>query len=353
MTQWLRSVSLAFALAILAAGPACVRAQSASPPGPVSASGVVARLGDRTITVADLDAKWRELDAASYMRSTQEQYDLRSRVLDLMVGDYLIEQEAKKRGVTADQLLASELPKRVTEVSEADLQTAYMQMRGQMNGASLDQVRPALKAYLERQRQTGAREAFVAELRAKASGIDVSLDPPRYPVPPSTEQPVRGPADAPVEIVEFSDFQCPFCGRATPTLNQIRKTFGDQVKIVFRDFPLTAIHPQAYQAAEAGECARQQGKFWEYHDALFANQRALSEDDLKRHAAEIGLDAAKFAACLDGGQAKAHVDADLKEGEALGVSSTPSFFINGRFVAGALPYATFEQIIKDELARKK
>ncbi len=353
MTQWLRSLILAVVLAALAAGPACARTQSAAAPPPASPSDVAARLGDRTITVADVDKKWHELDAASYMRSTQEQYDLRSRVLDLMIGDYLIEQEAKKRGVTADELLAAELPKRVAEVTEADLQAAYMQMRSQMSGASLDAVRPALKAFLERQRKTDAREALVAELRAKASDVDVSLDPPRYVVPASAEQPVRGPADAPVEIVEFSDFQCPFCGRARPTIDQIRKTFGDKVKIVFRDFPLTSIHPQAYQAAEAGECARQQGKFWEFHDALFANQRALSEDDLKRHAAELGLDTAKFAACLDGGQAKAHVDADVKEGEALGVSSTPSFFINGRFVAGALPYATFEKIVNEELARKK
>jgi len=340
-------------MAGLAVGPACARAQSASAPAPQTASAVVARLGDRTITLADLDAKWRELDAASYMRATQEEYDLRSRVLDVMIGDYLVEQEAKKRGVTSDELLKEELPKRVTEVTEADLQAAYMQMRGQMNGASLEQVRPALKAYLERQRQTSAHAAFVAELRAKASGIDVALEPPRYTVPPSAEQPVRGPADAPVEIVEFSDFQCPFCGRAEPTLKEIRKNFGDKVKIVFRDFPLTSIHPQAYLAAEAGECARQQGKFWEFHDALFANQRALKEDDLKQRAAEVGLDAAKFAACLDGGHAKPHVDADMKEGEALGVSSTPAFFINGRYVAGALPYATFEEIIKDELARKK
>ncbi len=353
MTQWLRTLSLGVVMAGLAVGPACARAQSAPTPAPQSASDVAARLGDRTITVADLDAKWRELDAASYMRATQEEYDLRSRVLDVMIGEYLVEREAKKRGMTSDQLLAAELPKRVAEVTEADLQAAYMQMRGQMNGASLDQVRPALKAYLERQRQSGAHAAFVAELRAKASGIDVTLDPPRYTVPPSAEQPVRGPADAPVEIVEFSDFQCPFCGRAEPTLKEVRKNFGDKVRIVFRDFPLSSIHPRAYQAAEAGECARQQGKFWEYHDALFANQRALSEDDLKRHAAEIGLDAAKFGACLDGGQAKPHVDADVKDGEALGVSSTPSFFINGRFVAGALPYDTFEQIIKDELARRR
>jgi protein-disulfide isomerase len=271
----------------------------------------------------------------------------------VMIGEYLIDQEAKRRGVTSEQLLAQELPGRTPPVSDTDLETAYAQMKSQMNGATLDQVRPALKSYLERQRRSEAHDQLVEELKAKATGIDVLLDPPRYTVATTADDPVRGPADAPVEIIEFSDFQCPFCGRVKPTLDRLRKQYEGRIKIVFRNFPLTSIHPQAYSAAEAAECARRQGKFWEYHDALFANQRALTPDDLKKHAADLGLDTAAFAACLDGGQAKARVDADLDAAQALGLTSTPAFFVNGRFLSGAQPYEAFDKIVLEELKRAK
>jgi len=328
------------------APPAQAAGQSAGP------SAVAARIGDRAITVEEIDRKWQELDAASFMKATQERYDVRRRVLDTLIGDHLIAEEAKRRGTPADRLLADELAKRVREVTETDLQTAYEQMRGQMNGAALEQVRVPLMQYLVQQRRNEAREGLVEELRAKAGAIEIALDPPRYTVSSAAHDPVRGPAGAPVEIVEFSDFQCPFCGRVAPTLNRVRETFGDQVKFVFRDFPLTSIHPQAHQAAEAAECASEQGKFWEYHDVLFANQRALGTSDLKRHATTIGLDAEAFAGCLDSGRTRPRVEADLAAAQALGLQATPAFFINGRFLSGAQPFEAFERIIREELARK-
>jgi protein-disulfide isomerase len=355
MIPWTRTFPVIALVAFCLAGPACAQppatAQAESSQAP--AAEVAVRLGDRTITVGDVDRKWLELDAGSYMRSTQERFDIRSRVIEVMIGEYLIDQEAKRRGVTSEQLLAQELPGRTPPVSDTDLETAYAQMKSQMNGATLDQVRPALKSYLERQRRSEAHDQLVEELKAKATGIDVLLDPPRYTVATTADDPVRGPADAPVEIIEFSDFQCPFCGRVKPTLDRLRKQYEGRIKIVFRNFPLTSIHPQAYSAAEAAECARRQGKFWEYHDALFANQRALTPDDLKKHAADLGLDTAAFAACLDGGQAKARVDADLDAAQALGLTSTPAFFVNGRFLSGAQPYEAFDKIVLEELKRAK
>ncbi len=345
------TLSMAVLAAAFAAAPAC--AQSPAATRTAVPTDVAAKIGDRTITVEEIDRKWKELDAASYMKSTQETFDFRRRVIDVMVGDYLLSEEAKTRGLTTDELVAQEVPKRVKDITEADLQTTYDQMRSQMGGRTLDEVRAPLSQYLMQQRQTQARQDLVAELRAKAPGIEVLLDPPRYVVESAADDPVRGPASAPVEIVEFSDFQCPYCGRVNPTLDRLRKAFGDDIKIIFRDFPLTSIHPQAYLAAEAGECAREQGKFWEFHDRLFANQRALSLDDLKGHAEALGLDMTAFGACVEGGQAKARVEADLEAGQALGISATPAVFINGRLVSGAQPYEVFEAIIKDELARRK
>ena len=148
---------------------------------------------------------------------------------------FLLAEEAKKRGLTTEELVAQEVPKRIEEITEADLRTTYDQMRSQMGGRTLDEVRVALAQFLMQQRQTEARQALVTELRAKATGIEVLLEPPRYTVVSADHEPVRGPASAPVEIVEFSDFQCPYCGRVNPTLDRLRQTFGDDIKIVFRD----------------------------------------------------------------------------------------------------------------------
>ena len=345
------TLSMAVLAAALTAAPAC--AQSPAATRTAVPSDVAAKIGDRTLTVEEIDRKWRELDAASYMKSTQEMFDIRRRVIDVLVGDHLLAEEAKKRGLTTEELVAQEVPKRIQEITETDLQAAYNQMRSQMGGRTLDEVRAPLAQYLAQQRQTEARQALVDELRAKASGLEVYLDPPRFSIEASADEPVRGPANAPVEIIEFSDFQCPYCARVVPTLARLQETFGDQIKLVFRDFPLTSIHPQAYQAAEAAECAFAQGKFWEFHDRVFANPRALALDDLKGHAAALGLDLAAFTSCVEEGQARPHVDADLEAGQALGISATPAVFINGRFVSGAQPYEVFEAIIQDELSRRR
>ena len=177
------------------------------------------------------------------------------------------------------------------------------------------------------------------------------LDAPRYTVATAAIDPVRGGASAPVTIVEFSDYQCPFCARVNPTLDRIRQTYGDKVKIVFKDFPLPN-HAQAPKASEAAHCAGEQGKYWEMHDRMFADQRALNVPQLKQSAVALGLDAAKFDQCLDSGKHAAVVAAGLAQGERLGVNSTPSLYINGRALIGAQPFEAFKQIIDEELAKK-
>lgn len=157
---------------------------------------------------------------------------------------------------------------------------------------------------------------------------------------------VKGSGD--IEMVEFSDFQCPSCGRAEPTVQQVLAEYDGKVKLVYRHYPLPS-HPYAQKSAEASECAADQGKFWEYHDKLFANQNSLQVPNLKRFAADMGLDSKRFDACLDSGAMASRVSFDEGEGRNLGVSGTPSFFINSRKLVGTQPFSEFKKIIDAEL----
>jgi protein-disulfide isomerase len=166
------------------------------------------------------------------------------------------------------------------------------------------------------------------------------------------DNPAKGPADAKVTIVEFSDFQCPYCGKfVQETLPQILSNYGDKVRFVFMNLPLTSIHQYAQKAAEAAECANEQGAFWQFHDIMFQNQSALTVDDLKSYAAQLQLDTAKFNDCLDTGKMADEVDADLAAGEkavsdaGLTRFGTPAFFINGVHLGGAQPYENFKAAI--------
>jgi protein-disulfide isomerase len=161
-----------------------------------------------------------------------------------------------------------------------------------------------------------------------------------------------GNENSKVKIVEYSDFQCPFCARAVPMIKQIEQGYNaDQVSIEFKQFPLS-FHANSQKAAEASECARDQGKFAEYHDKLFANQGALDANSLKKYAQEFGLDTGKFNSCFDNGEKKAKVQSDFNQGIQAGVTGTPSFFINGKIIVGACPYTTFEAVVNAEIAGK-
>ncbi|MEM6454225.1 MAG: DsbA family protein [Acidobacteriota bacterium] len=161
---------------------------------------------------------------------------------------------------------------------------------------------------------------------------------------------VMGDKDALVTIIEFSDFQCPYCSRVNPTIEQVKAKYGDKIALVFRHFPLS-FHAEAPKASEAALCADDQGKFWEMHDALFADQQNLKVDGLRAKAEGLQLDMAAFNACLDSSKYAETVQRDLREGSAVGVSGTPAFFINGRFLSGAAPLENFTTIIDDELDR--
>ncbi len=264
----------------------------------------------------------------------------------------LVAEAAKGRSMSPDAYVEAEISKRAKPVSDADVVAFYQSNVNQMQGRTLDVMAPVINRYLQEQAEAAARQSLIAELKKGGPALRVVMDAPRYDLTVAATDPALGSASAPVTIVEFSDFQCPFCQRVAPTLKQVQKTYGDRVRIVWKDFPLTQIHPEAFKAGEAAHCAAEQGKFWEYHDRLFANQQALQADSLKKHAADLGLDAAKFNACVDSAKYGDRVREGVAQGSRLGVNSTPTLYINGRMLSGAQPYEIIAAIIDEELARK-
>jgi protein-disulfide isomerase len=343
--------------AILLALACTTPAQQAAPAQQSAASAgsseVAARIGDRAITLKELDDRWRQDDPAQQAQAMQAVYEGRRGALEAIVAQMLIEQAAKAKGIPADQFTDAEITRRVKPVTEGQIVSFFQENQSQMQGRPLQAMSPVIRNYLEEQERANAYRALVAELRKGAPPVTMVLDAPRSTIAIEADDPTLGPATAPVTLVEFSDFQCPFCQRVEPTLKRIRETYGDRVRIVWKDFPLTQIHPQAFKAAEAAHCAREQGKFWEYHDRLFANQQALQVDALKQHASALKLDTAKFNDCLDSAKYAERVQAQMGVGAALGVNSTPAVFVNGRLLSGAQPFETFAAVIDEELERAK
>jgi protein-disulfide isomerase len=316
-------------------------------------SEVAAKVGDRVIMVKELEDRWQAENPAEHAEAVQKVYDGRRNALEDIIADMLLGQAAKAKNMTADAYEEAEIGKRLKPVSDLEVGSFYQANVSQMQGRPLEAMAPLIRNYLQEQQRGTARRELLAELRKSGPAVRVMFEAPRTNVALQASDPSLGPASAPVTIIEFSDFQCPFCQRAVPTLKQVRAKYGDKVRLVWKDFPLTQIHPQAFKAAEAARCAADQGKFWEFHDQMFGNQQALQLDSLKKYAADMGLDAAKFNECLDSSKYAETVRTGVAAGQKLGVNSTPTLYINGRALQGAQPFETFEAMIDDELARVK
>ncbi len=331
---------------------ACSSTAAERQPAPVRNGDVVATVGSRAITLAEVDKDALEQPVSNFGASklSQALYDARRAAIEALVGDALIDQEAKARGIDRDALVRQEITAKAQPPTDADVDTWYQTNQARLRGAPLEQVRVPIRALLTDQRTARAREAYLARLRAKTP-VHVLLEPPREQVA-EADSPARGPAGAPIEMIEFSDFQCPFCLSANPTVQQVLATYGDRIRFVYRNYPLPS-HPDARPAAEAAQCANEQGKFWPYHDRLFADAGRLSNADLGQAADDVGLDRAKFDACVDSHKFRDRIDADIKDGEAVGVNGTPAFFINGRMITGAQPFEAFKRVIDEELERKQ
>jgi protein-disulfide isomerase len=318
-------------------------AAPAAPAGPAAAI-----VDGKPITMAEVEAM---LGGRLSQLRTQE-YQMKRQALDELIARRLVEKEAAARGISSDELIRTEIEAKVPAITEAEQKAFYEANKGRIGNMPEAEAMRQIEAYLRSQKVRERQQAYVDELKAKSSGVRVMLEPPRMQVAVSADDPVKGPATAPVTIVEFSDFQCPYCSRVTPTLKQVEDTYGDKVRVVFRNFPLLQIHPNAAKAAEAASCAADQGKFWEMHDRLFGDQQKLGVEDLKQTAAALGLKADEFNQCLDSGKKEAEWRHDMEEGTSYGLTGTPAFFINGRLISGAQPYEAFTQIINEELEMK-
>jgi protein-disulfide isomerase len=302
-----------------------------------------ATVGARRITSADIEDSLRPL----VFEVQQQAYELRKQEVELKINDALLTQEAQKRQMTPRALLEAEVDSKVPAVTEAQAQAFYDQNKERING-EFPQVRDQIAAYLKEQDGRKLLVAYAERLR-KSAAVQTFLSAPEPPVMniATDDQPAKGNPNAAVTIVEFTDFQCPNCASAQPVFDKLLAEYGDRVRLVVRDFPLSQ-HADALKAAEAAEAARAQGKYWEYTALLFGNQSALGVEQLKQYATKLGLDRAKFDAALDSGKLSEQVRRDVMEGERVGVNGTPAVFVNGKRAADH-SYETLKAAIESTL----
>jgi protein-disulfide isomerase len=262
------------------------------------------------------------------------------------------EAKAKQKGVTTEELVEKEIANKIPDPPEAEARALYD--RAKAGGQQLppyEQVKGDIVRYIKNQKGQTALAEYWDGLK-KEMNVEVLLPPYEQPkVAVDATGPSKGPAGAPITIVEFSDFECPYCVKAEPTVKEVMDAYPGKIRLVYRDFPLP-MHSRAPKAAEAAHCAGDQGKYWEMHAKLFANATKLDPSDLKGYARDVGLDGGKFDQCLDKGEKASEVEKHKKAGEDVGVSGTPAFFINGRMISGAQPAEAFKAIIDQELKGK-
>lgn len=318
--------------------------------GPVDIPAVLATVEGEDITMEDVRARIGDNLDAMDMRHRRERHTAIQGTLDQILQERVLLAEARSRDMTVDELV-QEAAGDALNPSEEEISAFYEANRSRMGGRTLDQIRPQIAQFLAAQRSQAAARALQDSL-SEAKGVRVFLD--RFRLEFANEgAPALGGADAPVTLVEFSDFECPYCGQFFPTLKRLEANYGDQLRIVYRQFPLPSLHPNAFKAAEASLCAHEQGRFWDMHDLLFQEQERLTVRDLKEKAGRLGLDQADFDACLDTSRHVAQVQEDQREGRLAGISGTPALFLNGIPIeGGAVAYDVVAAAIEEELDRQ-
>ena len=278
-----------------------------------------------------------------------QEYEIKKKALDNLIEQKLLEAAAKKQGLTTEKLLVQEVDSKLPDPSDAEIEGYYLAQRERLNRPLDDTLKNQLRLSVKQAKTRQLREDYMKRLHSD-SNVAILLAPPRVQVGYDPKR-LRGNPKAPVMIVEFSDYQCPYCNRVEATLKEVLAKYGNNVSLAYRDFPLTAIHSQAEIAAEASRCALEQGRFWEYHDQLFAAPK-LDKDALVEYARNLKLDHKQFGSCLTSGKYKAAIEKDSEEGKKAGVQGTPGFFVNGVALYGAEPPDAFARLIDDELGRK-
>lgn len=281
-----------------------------------------------------------------YLRA---RHKLIEETMDVLIRERVLFGEARSRSRTVEDLVLDEAGASLV-ASDVEIAAWYEDNRARLGNRSLEQVRSQIADHLREERRNQALARLEARLYQEY-GVDVHFEPLRIEFD-NRHAPALGPTSAPVTLVEFSDFQCPFCASVAPTLKQVEREFGDDVRIVYRHFPLTTIHPYAFKAAEASMCAHDQGEFWAMHDLIFQEQNRVSTADLKEKARRLGLNQREFDTCLDSGRHAALVQEDFDQGQQAGITGTPALFVNGVMLeGGAVSFEVMAEAIRKELAR--
>jgi protein-disulfide isomerase len=325
---------------LLSSAVSVFAAEAASSSPAADGSSVIVEVNGVKLTLADFENK----KPGTFFQARNTYYDTLRKAMDDYITEILLEQQAQKENVTVDQLLDRHVNSTVPTAtpSEEALQLYYEGINSKepfekMRGPILDHIREA--------RIAKAKAAYLETLRSQAKVV-LHLAQPRTTI--STKgAPVRGIPNAPVTIVEFADYECPYCQQVQPALDKLEAEYKGKIAFAFKDLPLP-MHPHAQKAAEAAHCAGAQGKYWEYHDQLFQTKQ-LEIPQLKESAAAIKLDTKAFNECLEGGKQLEEIKASSAEAVALQLQGTPSFFINGRFFSGGLSYEDLRRVIDEEM----
>jgi protein-disulfide isomerase len=341
-----------FLAAALALAAACQSQRPAQPAAEARKEDKtpVARIGEGTVTAQELDDLVKGDLSRMEQQYLQQRYRMRKEALDALLSQKVVEAKAKAQGLTPQELLKKEVMDKLPEPTEAEMKQVYEQAKaGGQQLPPFEGVKAEIARFIKNQKLQPALAAYYDTLKkeAKAEVLLAPYEPPKVEV--DATGPSKGPQGAKVTMVEFSDFQCPYCQRAEATVQKVLAAYGDKIRLVYKDYPLPN-HPLAPKAAEAAHCAGDQLKYWEMHERLFSTGK-LEVLELKQHAKDLGLDAAAFEKCLDGGDKAKLVEANRKAGAEAGVNGTPAFFINGRLISGAQPFEEFKRIIDLELSR--
>jgi protein-disulfide isomerase len=324
-----RIVKLGLGAALLFAGVGCLAQNDNS---------VVAVIDGVKVTMSDLERE----ESASLLSAHYQYYQTETKALNDLIDKKLLEEKAKSQNITVDQLIERDIKAKVQDPTEDQMKVYY---EGVETDQPYEQVRTKIMEKIRSLRIARVRAAYLADLRVHST-VSITLAPPA--AGNIEAEMAQSSSDKPqVTLVEFADYECPYCQKVAADVNKLRADLGDKVNFQYKDFPLQ-MHARAEKAAEAARCAGKQGKFWELHDEIFKSKE-LDVDQLKAQARSLNLNGADFDKCLDSGEETAAIEKDRKDGLKLGISGTPSFFINGHYLSGALDYAALRQIVDQQL----
>lgn len=311
----------------------------------IPSGSAVATVGGAAITIDELDRAAQ----GQLQKVDMEIYQIKKRVLDDMIEDKLLEDAAKKKGLSVEKFLAEEIDAKISPPVDEEVKSLYDSSKERL-GKSFDEVKGQIADYLKQNKKARARADLIASLKKNAD-VKVNLEPPRVQIDIG-DAPVQGDKGAAVTLIEFSDYQCPFCKRVRPTIWKLLEEYKGKLRYVFMDFPLS-FHKDAKKAHEAAHCAADQGKYFEYNRKIFDNQGDIDVASLKKYAkdGDLQLKTADFDKCLDSGKHTKVVEGMVQKGINAGVSGTPAYFVNGIMLSGAMPYESFKEVIESELKK--